>query len=158
MKLSPEERSMINRRNASLSTGPKSERGKRAVSMNACKHGVCAKSIATLPQEEPEGVATRLEQWTEACRPADDMEHYLVEQAVRASLSLDRCRDQQTALLAKQVREAPHAWENERQDEVERLRGLLVDDPEAAVRELRRSAHGCRWLLGRWYELDKILV
>ena len=41
---------------------------------------------------------------------------------------------------------------------MERLKELLVDDPEAAVRELRRSAHGCRWLLGRWYELDAILT
>src|SRR3954470_14467157 len=158
MKLSPEERSAINRRNASLSTGPKSERGKRAVSMNACKHGMCAKTITTLPHEDPEAVAARLERWTESCRPADDMEHYLVEQAVEARLSLDRCRDQHTALLAKQVREAPHEWENERRDEVERLRELLVDDPAAAVRELRRSAYGCRWLLGRWHELDRILV
>src|SRR4051795_7454082 len=157
MKLSPEERSVINRKNASLSTGPKSERGKKAVSMNACKHGMCARKVS-LPHEDPEAVQRRLEQWTESCRPADAMEHYLVEQAVRASLSLDRCRDQHTALLAKQVREAPHEWENERRDEVERLKDLLVDDPEAAVRELKRSAHGCRWLLGRWYELDKILV
>src|SRR3954447_22644665 len=158
MKLSPEERSAINRKNASMSTGPKSERGRRAVSMNACKHGMCAQVITTLAHEDPEAGAPRLGQWPEACRPADDMEHYLVEQAVRASLSLDRCHDQHTALLAKQVREAPHEWEKEKQDEVERLKELMVDDPEAAVRELKRSAHGCRWLLGRWYELDRILV
>jgi hypothetical protein len=157
MKLSPEERSAINRKNASASTGPKSERGKRAVSMNACKHGMCARKVA-LPHEDPEAVDRRLGQWTESCRPADDMELYLVEQAVRASLSLDRCRDQHTALLAKQVREAPHEWERARQEEVERLKDLLADEPAAAVRELRRSAHGCRWLLGRWYELDRILV
>src|SRR3954452_22516634 len=157
MKLSPEERSIINRKNASASTGPKSERGKRSVSMNACKHGMCAKKVA-LPHEDPLAVERRLEQWTEACRPADDMELYLVEQAVRASLNLDRCRDQHTALLAKQVREAPQRWEIEKQDEVERLKALLVEDPGAAGRELRRSAHGCRCLLGRWYELDAILV
>jgi hypothetical protein len=157
MKLSPEERSIINRKNASLSTGPRSERGKRAVSMNAYKHGMCARTITTLPHEDPAAVARRLERWAESCRPADDLEFYLVEQAVRASLGLDRCHDQRTALLAKQVREAPHEWENEKQDEVERLKERLVDDPEAALRELRRSAHGCRWLLGRWYELDEIL-
>src|SRR3954447_21258413 len=83
MKLSPEERSAINRKNASASTGPKSERGKRAVSMNACKHGMCTKTITTLPHEDPEAVAARFERWTEACRPADAMELYLVEQAVR---------------------------------------------------------------------------
>src|SRR3954447_6386293 len=78
MKLSPEERSAINRRNASLSTGPKSDRGRRAVSMNACKHGMCARKVA-LPHEDPEAVATQLERWTESCQPADDMELYLVE-------------------------------------------------------------------------------
>src|SRR3954471_1621489 len=83
MKLSPEERSAINRKNASASTGPKSERGKRAVSMNACKHGMCAKKVS-LPHEDPEAVERRLERWAVACRPADAMELYLVEQAVRA--------------------------------------------------------------------------
>src|SRR3954468_19128782 len=157
MKLSPEERSAINRKNASASTGPKSERGKRAVSMNACKHGMCARKVS-LPHEAPEAVGRRLEQWTESCRPADDMELYLVEQAVRASLGLDRCRDQHTALLAKQVREAPHEWEIEKRDEAERHKERLVDGPAAAVLELRRSASGCRWLLGRWHELGAILV
>src|SRR3954470_11175295 len=98
MKLSPEERSAINCKNASASTGPKSERGKRAVSMNACKHGMYAKTMTTLPHEDPEAVARRLESWAESCRPADDVELYLVEQAVRASLNLDRCHDQRTAL------------------------------------------------------------
>src|SRR4051812_9609744 len=91
-------------------------------------------------------------------RTPDALEPCLAEQAVRASLNLDRCHDQRTALLAEQVREAPHEWEKAKQDEVERLRELLADDPAAAVRELRRSAHGCRWLLGRWHELDRILV
>src|SRR3954451_19548118 len=157
MKLSPEERSAINRKNASASTGPKSERGKRAVSTNACKHGMCARKVA-VPHEDPGAVERRLERWTDPCQPADDIELYLVEQAVRASLSLDRCHDQHTALLAKQVREAPHEWERAKRDEVERLKELLVDDPEAAVRALRRSARGCRWLLGRWYELATTLV
>src|SRR3954463_15527211 len=82
MKLSPEERSAINRKNASMSTGPKSERGKRAVSMNACKHGMCTRKVS-LPHEDPEAIDKRLERWTESCQPADDMELYLVEQAVR---------------------------------------------------------------------------
>src|SRR3954449_5501311 len=106
MKLSPEERSAINRKNASLSTGPKSERGKRAVSINACKHGMCAKKVS-LPHEDLGAGAARLERWPESSQPTDDMELYLVKQAVRASLSLDRSRDQHTALLAKQVSEAP---------------------------------------------------
>src|SRR3954452_25570520 len=75
MKLSPEERSAINRKNASASTGPKSERGKRAVSTNACKHGMCAKKVA-LPHEDPEAIRARLQRRTEARRPAAHMGLY----------------------------------------------------------------------------------
>src|SRR3954470_13591667 len=73
MKLSPEERSAINRKNASASTGPRSEGGKPAVRMNARKHDICARKVS-LPHEDPEAVERRLEQWAESCRPADDME------------------------------------------------------------------------------------
>src|SRR3954471_12318457 len=76
MKLSPEERSAINRKNASASTGPKSKRGRRAFSMNACNRDMCAKKVM-LPHEDPEAIEERLEQWTESCRPADAMELYL---------------------------------------------------------------------------------
>src|SRR4051794_39583050 len=156
MTISAEERSAINRKNAMASTGPKSDEGKRKVSRNAFKHGMRAETIA-LPNEDPDAIRDRADQWDEACRPANALESYLLEQAVKASLSLDRCRAQHTALLARQVREAPDAWEHAKQDEVQRLVALLETDPAAALRQLERSAHGCRWLMDRWARLDAIL-
>src|SRR4051812_29484998 len=101
MTISAEERRAINRQNSKASTGPTSDRGKKQVSQNALKHGMRAETIA-LPNEDPSVVQARADEWNTACQPANPMEQYLVEQAVKSSLSLDRCRKQHTALLAKQ--------------------------------------------------------
>jgi len=81
-----------------------------------------------LPNEDPDEIQGRADQWQAACPPATPGT-LPPQQAVKASLSLDRCRDQQTAAIARQVREAPRAWDNERQDELERLKALLTPTP-----------------------------
>src|SRR5205807_2704336 len=40
------------------------------------------------------------------------------------------------------------------EDAVVQPRALLPTDPEAAVRGLKRSAAGCRWLLAQWDDLS----
>ena len=45
---------LANRANARLSTGPKTEAGKAAVSQNAASHGLSSGSFTLLPHENPE--------------------------------------------------------------------------------------------------------
>src|SRR4051794_26379140 len=156
MTISAEERCTINRRNSKSSTGPKSDRGKKAVSMNAFKHGMRSEKLV-LPHEDHHAIQARIDSWHDSVRPATPLEEYLLEQTLRSSVSLDRCRDRHTVVLARQVRVAPDQWDQDKADEVERLKELLKTDPAAAVRQLERSAHGIRWMLERWYRLDGIL-
>src|SRR4051794_29182415 len=51
MTISAEERRTINRQNSRASTGPKSDRGKQAVSLNAFKHGMRSEKLV-LPHED----------------------------------------------------------------------------------------------------------
>ena len=61
-----------NQRNARLSTGPKTETGRRRSRLNATKHGRNAKVVlSVLPQEDPEELALKTEEWFAAIEPTN---------------------------------------------------------------------------------------
>src|SRR5262249_7550193 len=147
----------INRENARKSTGPKSDEGKRKSRANALKHGLRAE-VLPLPGEDPAKIAAREQAWNDYYQPDSPAAHHLVNECVRATLLADRCHTFHAAALAKQVSAAQELWDHAREDEVERLKALLCDDPATAVRLLKRTAAGCRWLIGRWEALDAVFT
>jgi hypothetical protein len=155
MPLTDDERAAINRRNASKSTGPTSERGKGQSRRNALKHGLRAEALA-LPNEDPDAVAARADAWNDYYRPQSPAAQHLVNACVAATLLSDRCQKYHEAALAKQVRDAEHDWEVAREEEVAALVALLRADPAAAARGLARTGHGCRWLIARWEALRAV--
>ena len=59
-----------NRRNAQMSTGPKTAAGKAKASLNALKHGERAKAAApVLPQEDPAELDAKIRRWVEDLQP-----------------------------------------------------------------------------------------
>ena len=151
MPLTPEQRSQINKSNSLKSTGP-SAAGKLRSRSNALKHGLRAKVLA-LPNEDPAVVAGRTEAWNEFYQPKSPAAQHLVNQCVHATLLADRCEQFHAAQLDRQIREAPFDRTNSRVDDLHRLDALLTKDPARAVGELRRTAHGCRWMIERWQHL-----
>src|SRR3954454_23971676 len=77
--------------------------------------------------------------------------------AVTASVQCDRSRRYLTAALSEQVLNAERRWDEAREDEVLALVKLLDKEPDAAVARLRRTGHGCRWLIARWRGLAERL-
>src|SRR3954454_18706761 len=77
--------------------------------------------------------------------------------AVTASVQRDRSRRYLTAALSEQVLNAERRWDEAREDEVLALVKLLDTEPGAAVARLRRTGHGCRWLIARWKGLAERL-
>ncbi len=152
MPLTAEERAAINRRNATRSTGPKTEQGKAASRRNALKHGLRAEALA-LPNEDPAAVADRADAWNDYYRPQSPAAQHLVNACVAATLLSDRCQKFHGAALAKQVRDAEYAWEVQRDESVQALAVLLKTDPATATRRLARTADGCRWLIDQWERL-----
>ena len=155
MALSRAQRSRINRQNAQHSTGPRTDEGKARSRMNALKHGLRAETLA-LPDEDPAELAQREQQWLEFYRPQNPAELYLVHQAVRATIQLDRCARFQTVVLTRQVRAALAALEPPRD---EAIAPTLVEaqHPGRMIQRLLGSAAGCRWLIARWTELRDAL-
>src|SRR4051794_21492992 len=154
--LSPAKRARINRNNARKSTGPRTEAGKKSASLNSYKHGLCAKAIA-LPSEDAALLQEKLQWWNDHYAPETPGERELVEMAVTASVQRDRSRRYLTAALTEQVLTAEKRWDEAREDEVLALVKLLDKEPGAAVARLRRTGHGCRWLIARWRGLAERL-
>src|SRR4051812_35874441 len=163
-----------NRRNARMSTGPKSAAGKARASLNSVKHGRRAKAaLPVLPQEDPAELVAKIRQWVEDLQPVGDAERDLVARAAELSWLLDRDRRAETAGLAERVRQAQlpsNAGIVEKGCDLGRKllynagpRILPVsgppwdDNPAAFLRGLESTAEGCRWLLERWVVLGDML-
>ena len=87
-----------NRRNAQLSTGPKTPEGKAAVRLNALKHGLTAESAVIYGEEEADLEELRIA-FLEQLQPAGPLETALVHQIVMAQWQLARLRSIETGLL-----------------------------------------------------------
>ena len=78
-----------NRRNAQTSTGPKTPEGKAAVSMNALRHGLRARTVV-LPGENPEEFKQLCDDLEVEWRPQSRTEQFYVEQMAVSQWKLTR--------------------------------------------------------------------
>ena len=163
MSLTLEQRRDINRRNASRSTGPRTQAGKDNSRKNAMKHGLRAKILA-LPNEDPAQIAERAEFWNDYYKPQSPAALHLVNECVQATILSDRVHQYHHFALSRQIRGAGKACERAREYEVKGLNLLMNDDPRDAVRLLKHSGYGIRSLMMRWellrvrFEADSCLT
>ena len=78
-----------NRKNAALSTGPKTEEGKGRSRGNAIKHGLCSKVVEA---DSRELIQARTDAFLEAFPPENEFQRWLVSQAAVLSLRIERCQ------------------------------------------------------------------
>ena len=75
-----------NRRNATRSTGPKTDKGKAKARLNALKHGRRAKAtdvMPVLPHEDSRELDERIQTWIDDWQPTNTLERELVRRAAR---------------------------------------------------------------------------
>jgi len=138
-----------NRANALKSTGPRTAAGKERSRANAVKHGLTGEGVA-IPTEDVAVVAGRFEALREELAPRTVLGGILVKRAAMLSVRLDRSERREAAALASRVEHAGEAFDEARMGEVQRLVGLLDDDPAGAVRNLRRMPEGVDRLIAGW--------
>jgi hypothetical protein len=155
MARTPEERRETDRRNAQRSTGPKTAEGKARARVNALKHGLRAEDFA-LPGEDQEQLKRLTEEWVEYYEPRSPGERAVLDRCVHATVQLQRCARFQAETVTEQIRTAYEDWHNTQEDELEELKGRLETEPSEAVRLLKRSSLGCRWMLQQWTELRAV--
>src|SRR3954447_22148443 len=163
-----------NRRNAQMSTGPRTAAGKAKASFNAMKHGGRTKvAVPVLPPEDPRERDEKIRRWVEDLQPVGDAERDLVARAAELSWLIDRDRRTETAGLAKRVRQAQLPSDVEAVERACDLgRKLLYnagprilpvsgppwdDNPAAFLCGLESTAEGCRWLREKWTVLGEML-
>jgi hypothetical protein len=156
MALSPEEVSRINRQNAARSTGP-SEAGKRKSRLNSTVHGLTATKVV-LPNESEAEIQQLMDDWTTHYRATSPGRRELVERAVTATLHHQRSKRFLAGTLREQVRNAERAFDEEQESLVQHYVELLPVEPSAAIRGLRRTAAGCRWIIREWFDIETKLI
>ena len=171
-----------NRRNAALSTGPKTPEGKAASSKNALKHGLTAVEVL-LPNEDRDAYDARLQTWFDYDQPTDPGHVAAIERLVYIQCRLDRCTRHETETTKERILHAADRFDADALASAYALGRRLIDDPivrapeanapkqvilekherwfrdEPAVLllQLQASAQGVDWLLARWRELLHIL-
>ena len=95
-----------NRRNAQLSTGPRTPEGRAAVGLNALRHGLTAET-AVLPDENPDQFQELLDSFFSEYQPAGPTETVLVEQMAMAAWRLRRMRALETGLFNVRMSQLP---------------------------------------------------
>ena len=91
-----------NRRNAQLSTGPRTPEGRAAVSLNALRHGLTAQT-AVLPGENTDEFQELLDSFLAEYQPTGPTEILLVEQMAMAAWRLRRLRALETGLFQYRI-------------------------------------------------------
>jgi hypothetical protein len=157
MALSPEEISIINKKNASRSTGPRTTQGKMNSRMGSTVHGLTATKVV-LPNESEAEIQELMDDWTAHYRASSPGRRALVDRAVTATLHHERSKRYLAATLREQVRGAERAFDEDQENLVRHYTELLPVDPRAAVRGLQRTAAGCRHILREWLGLETSLV
>src|ERR1700730_14363868 len=118
-----EKQQLANQANALKSTGPKTAQGKAAARRNALKHGMtCEKE--NLFSNDARLYKERLERWTKAAKPRNDMELYQLESAVRATVNLDRCARNEEAEMDLRKRKVKGHWESAQTKRIKRATKL----------------------------------
>jgi hypothetical protein len=173
-----------NRRNAKLSTGARTEEGRRRSSQNAYRHGMrCRAPVAA--NEDPLAYQERMLSVSDTLGPRNAVEALVVRQIVNSSWAQDRISRAQTARLstmieddARREREAvlslgQRLFSTKGELPIE-MWGLInfyhagerasrssnqddVNNPAKLVRELSSTVAGCDWLLQQFAELRELL-
>jgi hypothetical protein len=142
-----EARIAANRRNALRSTGPKTAEGKERSRANALKHGLCASVVV---HEDALVVQRRTEEFFKTLRPQNNFHCWLVTEIAVLSVRIDRGERIERRVRDKISIKAELMWDDDRRLEASLLGEQLGNRPEIVGDQLRRSLHGCEWMMGRW--------
>lgn len=132
-----------NRRNAAKSTGPRTASGKAVASMNAVKHGLCARK-PLIPGESETEFAQFTSDWVGSLRPFGARERLLAEQVIMAAWQLRRVPQLEAGLLARYMRQdgahpfamAPDAYQQ--LGRIDRHHTALQRSMDRALNDLER--------------------
>jgi hypothetical protein len=147
-----EAQKIANRKNAQLSTGPKTEEGKSRSRRNALKHGLTGEGVA-LPDEDAAEVASRFEELEAELQPSGFASRLWLRRFAYLSVRLERCERLDTAVYSKRIRHADEDFVDARMTRVEELACQMSSNPLTVARRLQLTPEGIDLLIANWEEL-----
>ena len=143
-----------NRRNALLSSGPKTDEGKEASRRNALKHGLTGAGVV-IPGEDAEEVAHRAAGLGDELAPGGGfMAGILIRRLAALSVRAERSVRHENAVTADRVRGAALAFDEGRHAEADGLFATLNQAPAANHRRLLQMPEGVDRLMGGLKNLE----
>ena len=149
--MATEKQIAANRRNAALSTGPKTDEGKAQSRANAMTHSLTG--VTLIPRDQHELSKTRYASWSVSLKPEDELQEFQLELAVEASFRIENCRAREWERkieLSEIASDSGSRWETDRTREVAKLGRSLKRNPEMIALQLRSMPAGREWLIDRW--------
>src|SRR3954453_8445077 len=92
-----------NRRNAKLSTGPRSAQGKAVSRLNGVTHGMTCHLSVVLPGEDPGQFQSEVARWEQQLGAQTEAERAQVEAAVSTRWRMLRARDAEATAVAEAI-------------------------------------------------------
>jgi hypothetical protein len=154
--MASERQIQANRRNAALSSGPKSEEGKARSRANAIKHGMAGELPDVEAGFSPEFEERRAE-WSAEFAPVGEAAQWALDRVVAASLRIERCERAFDVLVEAGRDRARLSWDQDRAVEAATIAARLARDPVLASRQLMSSRAGVALLFEMWLQLVEAL-
>ena len=130
-----------NRKNARLSTGPRTTIGKSVSRRNSLISGQTGEGIV-LPHEDAEEVARRFGTFEAEMMPRSERARQLVSRVALMTVRLDRSAEHEAKAISYRMRNAVAEFDNARLSEVEHLLAWIASAPETNARRLRGMPEG----------------
>ena len=146
-----------NRKNAKLSTGPKTPEGKAVCRQNALKHGLTGEGIC-VPDEDREAISARFGRLEAELAPSCEMALIFVQRIALFSVRMERSARQEAAKLGEVMRRASGDFDDQRLATVEKLIDWIAAEPATNSRRLRSTPEGVARLIQAWLAIDADLA
>jgi hypothetical protein len=147
-----EARLAANRKNALLSSGPKTDEGKAISRRNGLKHGLSGEGVVVAEADAAE-IERRVEELENDMKPMSPGGVHLIRVMAAASVVMERATGQETAAIARRVRHACADHDEAMHAEADALFEGLEEDPRKNLRKLKRTPEGVDRLIEAWSDL-----
>ena len=145
--MTSDKQTRANRRNALMSTGPKTPQGKATARQNALKHGLLLSGEMLVPGEEEAALKELSESLREELRPSGELEGLLVERVIAAASRLRRLGRVEAGVfawerleeLAERTEREAHGYEQSPEDDYMKYANIAISDVEKHREALSRA-------------------
>jgi hypothetical protein len=115
-------------------------------------------TLADLPRVPEDAVTlnNRSLDWHKALTPQNYYHCWLLDQIAATSVRIEHLSRVERRARDRVVLRSQLFWDDDRRLDAETLGGGLASAPVQVVNQLRRTPHGCDWMIDRWARLARV--